>query len=53
MEILKLCVFFLQVPFAPACGHVDFVEESVTLEVTYLHLGDGDLDQGGYTLSVE
>jgi hypothetical protein len=53
MEILKLGVFFLQVPFAPACGHIDFVEESVALEVAYLHLGDGDLDEGGFTLRVE
>lgn len=53
MEILKLCIFFLQVPFTPACGYVDFVEESVALEVAYLHLRYGDLDLRGCTLRVE
>ena len=43
MQLQKLAVSFLEVPAGPTRSHVDFVDESVFLEHTYLHFRHGDL----------
>ena len=53
MQLQKLAVSFLEVPAGPTRSHVDFVDESVFLEHTYLHFRHGDLGWAIGTLIVE
>lgn len=53
MKLLELDVFFLQMPFGPACGNIDLVDEGFGLEQTELDFGHSDLNRGRDTEMVE
>lgn len=53
MQFLKLYVFFLQVPFGPASGHIDLVDKGFRFEQTEFDFGHLDLNRISGTEIVE